>query len=226
MTYTNLLPTLCCSFLLVVAGCGGKSPGDEQTGTGTGTGDSTTGPGASTTTGDAPTTTEAASGTATTGDPGSGTTSTGEGSSSSSGFVSGTTTGGLECSLESQVGAAAAEGGEVDDCGVVTPEDPAPVWQAAHDCALLAVAEQRSFQLITPVPGADSEVVQGYVGVAGDEYLTEVFFFDGEPCEGCGPRVFRGICGDSLFATDNCAIGPAAVCLTCGAQGDILEVCG
>lgn len=229
MTYANLRSIVIGSFVLAAAGCGDKAPGDGDTGSEAGTGGSTTGPdtgtttdpATSTTTGEMPTTSAAASETATTGDPSSGSTSTGE--------VSGTTTGGGDCNLMDQAAAAAAEGdGEVDDCGVVTPEDPAPTWQAAHDCVLAAVAEQRSFTLITPLPGADGEVAQGYVGIAGQEYVTEALFFEGDPCGdgSCGARVFRGICGDSLVATDNCTVEPSAVCLTCAAQGDILGVCG
>ena len=225
---------LLASFVFVAVGCGG-TPGDGSTGTSTGDastgGASTTSGGSSTTTGgDLPTTTEAGSGTVEPpGDTTSGT-STGDASSgtgSSSGGGSGSTTDGLECSLEDQACALAATDPEAIDCGVLDLDAAADVWQAGHDCALQAATMGKSFKLITFLQGIDSEVAQAYCGFAGEEYVVEVFFFDSDPCGGgdCGPKIVRAVCGGSLIESEGCVVAPSEVCLTCDAQGDVLEVC-
>jgi hypothetical protein len=239
MTYAHLSRLLFTSLVLAVAGCGEKLP-DDDTGTATGsassTGTSSTGSAASSS-GDAPTTgadPTGETGTATsgdpTGDPTSGTTSgttTGESGSSSSGGGSGSTTDGLECTLMDQACAAAEQGGLFEDCGLVLLDDPVEAWQTAQDCALTAIAEQRGFKLITQLQGIDSEVAAAFVGVAQEEYLVEVFFFDGDPCGGggCGPKITRTICGESVIATQGCVVEPGTICLTCEAAGDSLDVC-
>lgn len=233
MTYTNLSYALFTA--LALAGCGPtKGDTDDGTGTGTGTGDATTG-GAASSSGDAPTTGDPTGDTGTTsgdpttgpGDTTSGTTTGEPGSSSSSGGGSGSTTDGLECALIDQACAAAGQSGVFDDCGFALLGDPVAAWQTAQDCVLAAVAEQRQFRLITELQGIDSDVGMAYCGVANESFSVEVFFFDGDPCGGggCGPKISRTVCGDSLMATVDCEVATGEVCLTCQAAGDVLEVC-
>lgn len=139
-----------------------------------------------------------------------------------------TTTDGELCEIEPVACGFAAQLGEFEDCGVVSPWDhDTAAWQAAHDCAVAAAAEQRAFCLVTVLQGIDSHVAQAYAAQEARSYALATFFFDSDPCGGggCGPVLSQASC-DTLTAQDNCVIEPGNACLSCGGQSQSSQVCG
>ncbi len=147
-------------------------------------------------------------------------------SASGTGSDSGTTTDGIACTLDERVCLVADTNEMLTDCGVVTPDDPTPAWQAAHDCVIAAVDAGVGFKLITILQGIDSNVSQGYVGLVGEAYTVEVFFYDSDPCGGgmCGATVKHWSC-ESLTTTPDCMVELNSMCFDCGSQSETSEVC-
>ncbi len=148
------------------------------------------------------------------------------GTGSDSDSDSGTTTDGIACTLDERVCLVADTNEMLTDCGVVTPDDPTPAWQAAHDCVIAAVDAGVGFKLITILQGIDSNVSQGYVGLVGEAYTVEVFFYDSDPCGGgmCGATVKHWSC-ESLTTTPDCMVELNSMCFDCGSQSETSEVC-
>jgi hypothetical protein len=130
------------------------------------------------------------------------------------------------CSLEHQV-CVLGFTEFADDCGVVEMEDDVTQWQAAHDCALAAASERRTFKLIADQFGYDSLQTDAYVAGDACPYAITRVHFDDDPCggEGCGPVVFVAKCA-ALTAEPGCVVEPGEVCLRCGVPGEDTQVCG
>lgn len=203
--------------------CGDKPPGDATASDSSGGVDSSSG-------GDTDPTT-------TTGEPPS--TATGDDTSGSSGDTTGTTTTGTTTGDDTtggelcEIGPAACEfaaqlGDDFVDCGEVNPwDDDVAAWQAAHDCAIKAAAEQRAFCLVTVLQGFDSNVARAYAAQQARSYALTTFSYDSDPCGGggCGPELRQASC-DALTAIDGCQIEPGEACLSCDGQTESLKICG
>jgi hypothetical protein len=121
------------------------------------------------------------------------------------------TTGALPCDLVELTCARAELDPMVDDCGIVDPwNNTADDWQAARDCALAAVAEQRGFKLVTWLQGIDSDVGVGYAGLAGVTFGVERIVYDSFPPETADLQQCAG-----LSPTPDCTVEPGEACLTC-----------
>lgn len=227
LTKHDLL-TISTGLALLASACGDKPPGDATASDSTSAADSSSGSetDAPTTTGEPSTATGDASGSSTSGEP--------SGTSSSTSTTSDTTTGddttgGELCEIEpAACGFAAQLGNQVEDCGVVTPwDDDAAAWQAAHDCAITAAAEQRAFCLVTVLQGIDSDVAQAYAAQEPRSYALATFFFDSDPCGGggCGPKLSQSSC-DTLTAVADCVVEPGNACLSCDGQTESSQICG
>lgn len=222
----NLLAISACVGLFGSVACGDKPSNGGTASESTGAADSSGGET------DAPTTTGGPS--TATGDDASGSSGSGETSGmTSTGTTTGETgddtTGGELCEIEpAACGFAGQLGNEVEDCGVVDPwDDDTAAWQAAHDCAVAAAAEQRSFCLVTVLQGIDSAVAQAYAAQEARSYALATFFFDSDPCGGggCGPTLSQSSCA-TLTAIDGCVIEPGNACLSCDGQGESSQICG
>lgn len=231
LTKQNLLAISASLGLFGSVACGDKPSDDGTASESTGATNSSSGSGT-----DAPTTTGGPPSTATgddaSGSSGSGETSgaTGAPTSTTSGETGdGTTTGGELCEIQpAACGFAAQLGNDVEDCGVVNPwDDDAAAWQSAHDCAVAAAAEQRSFCLVIVLQGIDSDVAQAYAAQEARSYALTTFFFDSDPCGGggCGPKLTQSSC-ETLTAIDDCVIEPGNACLSCDGQGQSSPICG
>ncbi len=144
-------------------------------------------------------------------------------SATTSDTTSATTTGGAECDLEEIACARAELGGELFiECGVVDPWESTPKeWQAARQCALDAIAEEKAFKLVTWLQGIDSEVGYAYVGFVGESYEVIRFFFDSYP-----PAVVNENTCASLTAEASCIAAVDQICLTCVEPGPSATICG
>jgi hypothetical protein len=221
------LPRSLCIALLAACACGEPKPGDSDSGSTTGASD----PGTTTEDGSA-----TATGPATTGDPqtSTGTTgpatttdaTTGDATTGTTGDATGTTTsttdttGGPLCELVHLTCARAELNRDFEDCGIVDPDSTTEQWQAARDCALAAVAEQRAFKLVTWLQGIDSTVGFGYVGLEGVTYGVERLFFDSF-IEATTDVVS---CAD-LAGVPNCTVEPGEACLDCEGASESEQLC-
>jgi len=131
-----------------------------------------------------------------------------------------------ECSLEHQVCVLGLTE-FVDDCGAVEIKDSLTKWQAAHDCALAASSEQRSFKLIADRFNFDSFQTDAYLAEDACPYAVTEVSFDDDPCggDGCGPVVFISSCA-TLTAEPACTVEPGDVCLRCALPDEGTQVCG
>lgn len=227
------------NFLAITIALSALACGDKPPGGGTAS-ESTGAPDSSSSGGTDPTTTGEPSSTAT-GDM-SGPSTAGETSGATSSSTSATsvatttgtttgddTTGGELCEIQpAACGFAEQLGNDVVDCGVVDPwNHDVAAWQAAHDCALKAVAEERAFCLVTVLQGIDSEVAEAFAAQEARSYAIEAFFFDSDPCGGggCGPALSQASCA-TLTAIDGCTVEPGNACLNCATQGQSTKLCG
>ena len=131
-----------------------------------------------------------------------------------------------ECSLEHQVCVLGLTK-FVEDCGVVEITDGLAKWQAAHDCAMVAASEQRTFKLIADQFGFDSVQTDAYLAEDACPYVITKVHFDEDPCggDGCGPTVSLSSCA-ALTTEPGCTVEPGAICLRCGLPGESTQLCG
>ena len=210
-----LLPTL----LALPLACGDKAgddTGDASSSSTSSSSSSTTGV-TDATTSETPTT-----------DAGTSTGSTSSDSSTSGSSGCSSSTGAPVCSLEQTACDVAETNGEFEDCGFVTPWDhDTAAWQAAHDCTVKAVDEERAFKVIIQLQGFDSEIVLAYVSIVGRSYGLNRYSYDSDPCggRGCGPVLDAAGC-EAIVATPGCTVEPGEACLTCVDPGESSRICG
>jgi hypothetical protein len=142
----------------------------------------------------------------TTGD--TGTSGSSSADDSSTGYVNTCTLEHWSCAL------AGALDDEVADCGIVDVPDDVTKWQAAHDCVLAAMAEQRAFKLITYLEDSYPILGEAYVAQVNRPYMPWKLLLDAESsCPLCPPEVLDFNC--NIAAKPDCIVEPGNVCLIC-----------
>lgn len=125
-----------------------------------------------------------------------------------------------ECDLEACACALLPEDVERLDCGYLYVQDPAPLWQAAHDCALAAADQQQAFKLVYELQGIDSFVGRALTGHSSGGYVLQELRYDswGAPIAG------TNTC-ETIAALPNCDVDSNSMCLECVNPGAATTLC-
>lgn len=101
------------------------------------------------------------------------------------------------------------------DCGTVTLDDDAAVWQAASDCAATAAVAQESFVVAFQRPSDDSLIFEGFYGSVGFVYALGRLYTDtfGDP-------MFESQTCADVTILDGCMVDVGVHCLTCAGAGE------
>jgi len=110
----------------------------------------------------------------------------------------------------------------VDDCGVVTPDDPLIDWQSAHACALQHAMAGDGFRLVADIQGIDSIPQEGFMGLQGESYATSRFSAD---TGGIDFDTLSEQPGAGLQAIDGCEIAVGNLCLEVTSPGEVVQLC-
>lgn len=95
------------------------------------------------------------------------------------------------------------------DCGIVTPNDDVAAWQAAHQCAIDAVAATSAFKVMGQSYGIDSLLSDAYGAIEGIVYGPVWLSHDS-----LGPYAEIRNCM-AIFAEPNCSVEVGNLCLGC-----------
>jgi len=201
----------CLAFVIVVVACGddieeGVGQDESSTGTGSSTSDTST------------PTTMSTSGAETTSAGGS---SSGEEPGSTSADESTTATAG-DCAFAPTIDAALEKSTrEPIDCGALTLDDDAALWQDARDCAREATLDQVSYKVLWQYDDAGTLRDAAIASEIGEVYA--IYRFDDDAAV-VTTSITRATC-TGIGTPERCTVAPGEICIECIRPGEPAELC-